>query len=285
MTAIEFASDSVQAELLPERGARLHRLRVFGRDLLRTPDDMAAYDREPFFWGAFVMAPWCNRIATEPVAIRSRTVAVASNFADGSAIHGQAFDRPWERQSDGEYRVMAGGDGWPWRYETALRVVVEERRLRLSLLLRNLSDEPMPGGLGIHPWFRRPVRVAIRGHSAFSPNTDSPAEQQPVKGALDLRELGDLAPGLDATWTDLADPPVELEWPAVGIGATLRASSPALFIVAASPPELDAIAVEPQTHAPQGLRRLLNGEPGALTVIEPGQALTLDVELAFRTLE
>mgnify|MGYP001794549893 CR=1 FL=1 len=34
-------------------------------------------------------------------------------------------------------------------------------------------------------------------------------------------------------------------------------------------------ALEPETHAPQGLRRLLNGEPGGLAVVVPGETLTL----------
>jgi galactose mutarotase-like enzyme len=91
-----------------------------------------------------------------------------------------------------------------------------------------------------------------------------------------------MADDLDATWTDLADPPVELVWPETGVRATMRATPPVGYIVAASPGYLDAIAVEPQTHAPQGLRRLLGREPGALTMLKPGQTLGLTVELTFQ---
>jgi galactose mutarotase-like enzyme len=61
----------------------------------------------------------------------------------------------------------------------------------------------------------------------------------------------------------------------------MSVSAPDVYIVAASPSGLDAIAVEPQTHVPQGLRRLLNHEPGALTMLEPGRSLRMGVELAF----
>jgi galactose mutarotase-like enzyme len=90
-----------------------------------------------------------------------------------------------------------------------------------------------------------------------------------------------MASGLDATWTALADPPVELRWPETGIRVTMRVSAPTVHIVAASPPELDAIAVEPQTHAPYGLRRLLAGQPGGMVTLEPGASLELAVELVF----
>jgi hypothetical protein len=41
------------------------------------------------------------------------------------------------------------------------------------------------------------------------------------------------------------------------------------------------LAIEPETHAPQGIRRLLRGEPAPLTMIEPGTPLVLEVELIF----
>ena len=62
-------------------------------------------------------------------------------------------------------------------------------------------------------------------------------------------------------------------------------STRSAYVVAASPSELDAIAVEPQTHAPQGLRRLINGEPGALALLDPGGSLSLITELTFQTID
>jgi galactose mutarotase-like enzyme len=61
----------------------------------------------------------------------------------------------------------------------------------------------------------------------------------------------------------------------------MTAPSPTLHIVAAYAPERGAIAAEPQTHAPEGLRRLANREPGALTMINPGDSLELPISIAF----
>ena len=103
----------------------------------------------------------------------------------------------------------------------------------------------------------------------------------PVTGAHDLRAFGSMVDGLDATWTRLGDPPVRLRWPAWGLSATMRADGPSLHIVAASPGFIDAVAIEPQTHAPQAMRRLLGGEPGALAWLEPGSTLALRTELVI----
>ncbi len=62
----------------------------------------------------------------------------------------------------------------------------------------------------------------------------------------------------------------------------MTVAAPARFIVAATLPGTDAVAVEPQTHAPDGLRRLARGEPGALALLPPGGRLELTMGLALR---
>jgi galactose mutarotase-like enzyme len=123
--------------------------------------------------------------------------------------------------------------------------------------------------------------IAIRARGVYASNTDSPPQPAPVSGASDLREIGVMERGLDATWTGLDDPAVELAWPAVGLRATMRSDAATLHVTAANPTDIEALAVEPQTHAPQGLRRLLGGEPGALALLAPGDALMHNIEITF----
>jgi aldose 1-epimerase len=281
MAELAYRSDTVEVVVLPDLGGRIHRLRHRGHDLLRTPADVEAYRREPIFWGSYVMAPWCNRIAAKPTEVGGRLVDVASNFGDGSAIHGQVLAKAWERQADGSLRVAGGDDGWPWRYEVVQRLTPGEDRLELEQVLVNRSDEPMPAGLGIHPWFAYPIRLAVSGSAVYTPNDAAPARPEPVAGELDLRALGDVPDGLDGTWTDLGDPAVRLERPDLGLAATIRVDAPGLHVVVASRDDFGAVGIEPQTHAPQGLRRLVNGEPGAMAWLEPGAALRLRVELSL----
>ena len=119
--------------------------------------------------------------------------------------------------------------------------------MRIELELTNVDDEPMPAGLGIHPWFRKPARVAIHGARVFPDNADGRTRQQPVEGPLDLRVLGEM-PDVDATWTDISDPAVELVWPQIA-HVLIRVEASTAFIAAASSSTIDAIAVEPQTPA------------------------------------
>jgi aldose 1-epimerase len=281
---LRFASDSVELTVLPEVGARWHRLRAFGHDLLRTPDDLEEHVRDTFFWGAYPMAPWCGRIDAGSYLVNERRVSFEPNFPDGTAIHGQVYDVPWDVEGDGAFRVDGGGNSWPWRYEARFNVEVRGSQLVLTYRLTNRSDGPMPGGIGVHPWYLKPLDVAVPATGVLTPNQKIPAVPTPVSGEFDLRRLRPMPPDLDATWTDLTEPEMELRWPALGLRATIRAETSTLYVVAASPEHLPAVAFEQQTHAPQAIRRILNGEPGAPEMLEPGSTLTLRLVLSFEQL-
>lgn len=271
--------DELEVVVLPELGGRIHRIRAFGADLLRTPHDVGVHDRDPFFWGAYLMAPWCNRIRPAPTRVAGRIVDLRANFPDGTAIHGQLTSRPWVVQADGALTVDGGGDGWPWSYGVAALAQVSGTVLTLDYRLRNASHEPMPAGIGLHPWFVRPVHVRIPAAEVYASNSDSPTVPAPVSGRFDLRQLGAPALGLDGTWTRLATPRIDLEWRGSGVRARLEVDAPRALIALASPETIGANAVEPQTHAPDGLRRLLAGEPEALDLLAPGHELRLGLRL------
>jgi aldose 1-epimerase len=274
-------SDTLEVVLLPQLGGRLHRLRAYGIDVLRTPSDPALHADEPFFWGAYVMAPWCNRAKPGPTPIAGRTVDLQPNFADGSAIHGQVSARPWEVGADSSLRVTGGGDGWPWNYEVVASVAVDGPSLNLDYRLVNRSDAPMPGGIGLHPWFRRAAALRIPAGAVYRANAGSAPDPEPVAGAHDLRLARVPDAGLDATWTELTAPRIELTWREAGIAAAIEVETASLLVAVATPVDVDAVAVEPQTHGPDGVRRLANGEPDALALLAPGQTLRLALRLTF----
>jgi aldose 1-epimerase len=275
---VRLGGEPLEAFLLPEIGARLHRLRAFGRDLLRTPADPADHLREPFFWGGYVMAPWCNRLAADPTDVNGRTVRLAANFHDGSAIHGQVYASPWTETGPGTFGIRAGDDAWPWPYEVTLDSRVDEDLMTLRWRQTNRADGPMPAGLGFHPWWRGPVQLRVAAELVYASNGAPADEPEPVSGALDLRTLAAPADGLDSTWTAASPVTIQLAWPELGLRASLR-SAGTRFVAVATPSDLGAIGVEPQTHAPDGLRRLLTGRPDGLAWLAPGESLALDLEI------
>jgi aldose 1-epimerase len=271
----------IAIEVLPDVGARLHRLRFDGRDLLRTPADPVAHLDDPWFWGSYPMAPWCNRLPPIRTDVAGRVLDLPANFRDGTAIHGQVDRAPWQRTADGSFRIEGGGDGWPWRYAVEQELAIDAARLDLALRLTNLDDAAMPAGVGIHPWFAKPLAVAIRAAAVHPDNLATEAAPVPVAGALDRRALAPMPDDLDATWVDLDEPPIALAWPGPGIACTITFDAPTRVVTAASPAILDAVAVEPATHAPAGIRRLLGSEPGGMSLLGAGETMELRIRFAF----
>jgi aldose 1-epimerase len=277
--------DELEVVILPEVGARLHRIRAYGEDLLRTPRDPGLHVTEPFFWGAYVMAPWCNRAAAGKLGLADRAVDLAANFPDGTAIHGLVASAPWRLDADGalSYSSDARRD-WPWAFEVTQTASLAGATLLLEYRLVNLDPHaPMPAGLGLHPWFRRPVALRIPAERVYASNSESSPTPTDVEGALDLQALSEPSDDLDGTWADLTEPSVELTWPRSALQATIAIATDGArpLIAVATPATIDAIAVEPQTHGPDPFRRLASGEPDPPALLAPGASLRLAVRLSI----
>ena len=78
--------------------------------------------------------------------------------------------------------VRAGGDGWPWPYEVTLAAEARDASLSLRWRLTNLADEPMPAGMGFHPWWRRPIQLRVDAGLAYASNITSDA-RSPARSA------------------------------------------------------------------------------------------------------
>ena len=106
----------------------------------------------------FPLVPYVNRIRGGRFAFRGREVVLAPNMAgDPSPLHGQGWLGAWQVESaSAEQAVLsfhhAAGE-WPWEYRAEQHFKFDEAGLSLRLTCRNLSHEPMPCGLGQHPYF------------------------------------------------------------------------------------------------------------------------------------
>lgn len=137
----------------------------------------------------------------------------------------------------------------------------------------------MPAGIGLHPWFRRPVELRVDAATVYPSNSGSVATAVPAQGDFDLRSLKPPPLNLDGTWVAPSRPAATLAWPDAGVRAALEVEADNTFVAVATPEAIEAIAVEPQTHAPDGLRRLVNAEPDALARLAPGEALRLALRI------
>jgi aldose 1-epimerase len=277
----------VRVEVVPGVGARLHRIRAFGHDVLRTPPDVAEHRRHPFLWGAFVMVPWCNRVPDGRIEFGSAAVAVPTNQVDDgapSAIHGLAFDRPWAVGTDGTL-TFRGGDELPWPWSAIQRTTVAGATVTVTLAVRNEGTDPMPAGVGLHPWFSAAggLRLRLAAERVYRRRGMIPVgDPVPVDPELDLRSPRLPPWGMDDAFTDLGRPFAELAWPDWGLSCVIEASPAVSHGVVAAVEDMAAVAVEAQTEATDAYRRLRDGEVGGAKVLVAGEELAMTVNLHFR---
>lgn len=279
------SNDTIEVEILPEVGGRLHRIRAFGHDLLRTPPDPQTHVSDPFFWGCFPLVPWSNRVPKGRIDFRGRVVDVPCNDGD-TAIHGEAYARPWAVEGEGRLSFRGGQFGFPWPYEARQQHSIDGSSWTLALTVTNTGSTEMPAGLGIHPWFAAGTGLEV----AFPADLTYPLVDHipsgppaPVSGPLDRRTLSLMPWGLDNIWTGLTDRQIAMRRSDIGLSCSFTFTDAATQIIAASVEQNDAVAIEPVTHATDGFRLLAEGLPGAIGVLQPGETLgvtyTLNIQM------
>ena len=272
------------ASLLPDAGGAVASLAFRGRDAL-APLPLGA-DPNSSFRGAFVMAPWANRLdrGLLPVAGIEHRLPI-NRREDDTAIHGLARDRPWAVQHAAPSRAVLaqefdGGDlGLPWRYSARLELCLDETAgAVVALGLTNRAPLPFPFGIGWHPFFLRPpgTRLRFRAAALFARDARClPVAEQPTTGVD-----GDEAAyeGLDthfAGWdgvAEIARPDLRLLMTASGAWAgNLQVFAPAGG---------DVLCVEPVSHVPDAPNRPAFAGRGPMAVLPPGGALSARLAIA-----
>ena len=234
----------------------------------------------------FPLVPYVNRIRGGCFTFRGRTVRLSPNMAgDPSPLHGQGWLNPWQLETIGPsnatlaYRHQPGE--WPWAYEARQQFSLDEEGLSLRLTCRNASGEPMPCGLGVHPYFPCGPETRIDTHVDCAWTVDKnvlPVAKVRAEGRYDLKDRHVCGQDLDngfGGWggeARMSDP----DWP-----YDLRLSSPeAKFFQLYSPPEGGIFVAEPVTHANAALNAPEADWPElGMRALEPGEEMRLDMRL------
>ena len=231
---------------------------------------------------SFPLVPFVNRIRDGRFAFSGRTVILEANMAgDPSPLHGQGWLNPWTirtttaTEATLEYRHAPGE--WPWAYEARQHFELEDDALTIKLTCRNMSADPMPCGLGQHPYYHCGPETRLEtkvGHVWTIDEHVLPVERVAATGRFDLSGTAVCGMGLDHgfdEWSGSAtvtDP----NWP-----FRVAMSSPdASFFQLYSPSGGGIFVIEPVTHANAALN-----EPEdrwsdlGIRVLQPGEDMTL----------
>ncbi len=329
----------VSAEVLPGRGMNIFQIRahVPGRgitDLLVSPsleegrktlvgdpDDPAA--NKTFGMGAPILLPWANRIRGKLSAdgksieatVLGKPVKLLSNGAikkpgdEPHAIHGFLMARRVDKvttEADANHAAVHGVleasdfDGrWLSKTHVAITVALRGGKFALDITATNAGSEPLPVGIGWHPFFAIPsgrrdqarVRIPARQRAvvnnydevfpsgALVPVKDTPFDFSRPGGA-ELKQLYVDDCFMDLERTAEGHVVAELIDPAAKYGLRIRATSPEVTAVQAfSPLARTLVALEPQFNWADPFSSVWGGKKTGMVVLEPGRSVRYSVEV------
>jgi aldose 1-epimerase len=236
---------------------------------------------------SFPLVPYVNRVRDGRFTFRGREVSLAPNMAgDPSPLHGQGWLNAWQVDDAGERHAVLSyrhqGGEWPWDYAARQEIALDDGGLTIELSCRNLSDEPMPCGLGQHPYFPCGPQTRLDTEVTHAWTIDEkvlPVDRVAATGRFDLRDRLVCGQDLDngfAGWggeARMSDP----EWP-----FELKLSSAdARFFQLYSPRDGGIFVAEPVTHANAALNAPEADWPElGMRVLEPGEEMSLTMRLA-----
>ena len=258
--------------------------------------------------GIPILFPFPNRIRGGRYSWDGRDYQLSPELVSfdptGNAIHGFCLDRPWRVISHGphfalgEFRLSVDAPDrlplWPADFVIQVRYELRGPVLRADMRIANPSKTPLPWGFGTHPYFRLPLGDEGKASEVL---IEAPAAQewdlvdclptgnrQPISEKKDLRdgaEMGSLK--LDDVLTDIAPTNGVVESlimdPKAGLQVTQRCDSVFRELVVYTPPNRDAVCLEPYTCVTDAINLQQQGIDAGLQVLPPDAEFRTWIEI------
>lgn len=237
----------------------------------------------------FPLVPFVNRVRGGRFSFRGRKIVLTPNMAsDPSPLHGQGWLGHWEidsvDQTSAALSLHHGRGEWPWAYHARQEFQLDDEGLSVRLTCTNLSSEPMPCGLGQHPYFPCSAKTRLLTEVRHAWTIDEnvlPVELVEAEGRFDLSDRLVCSQDLDhgfGGWggsARITDPDLPFE--------VIMSSPDANFFQLYSPPQGGLFVAEPVTHANTAMNAPEEEwEALGFRVLEPGEAMTLNMRLEVR---
>jgi aldose 1-epimerase len=265
-------------------GGSVVSLRYQDRDILRPGPTIIRQDWSPLEYAAFPLLPFSGRIANGRFKANGKLIQLPPNLLpEPHAIHGHGWKLPWDIISKSANSVTLGyshpASDWPWNYHAEQTLTLNGSALSVDLSLTNTSSEPMPAGLGWHPYFpRSKANISAPTEEIWLSGNDMiPAIPTPVIADCDLRRMTPVSTlNLDNAFQAGGQRSViELEHDTVELVADTVFRNLIVYV----PPNEDFFCVEPVTHAPDAVNSALPASVTGLEWLSEGETLAGKIRL------
>jgi aldose 1-epimerase len=233
------------------------------------------------------MLPWFNRISGGGISFGGRFYPIARNDPlEPFPLHGDGWISAWNVVEQAPGRVVLRLRSRaipPFDYEATQIISLAEGTLDIGLTLQHCGEEPLPYGIGQHPWFVRTPGVTLRARASGVWLEQPPAFPQSEQTAVipekwDFNTMRPLPDDFIDNGFDGWDGSARIEWTDGGVAVDIESDSDTRYChVYSLGEDCPIFCFEPVTHpnnayakpggaAANGLRVLAKGETTSLRV-------------------
>lgn len=277
---IELTSGDYRVVVDPKRGGSLSSFEWAGIPILRASEPGSILET-----ACFPLVPFSNRIARGVFSIAGRAFRIAPNFLEAdkhSPLHGFGWLSEWQAVSASEdnaliEHVYPGGD-WPWTYRARQQISLSENGVLIGLELTNCSEDTMPAGLGLHPYFPRTADTQYHGLHRAEWQVDKHCLPVSLIKSEESRDWWDGQP-VSMRCVDTAyvgrEGTLSIHWPDKDIGARIIPSKNLATTVVYTPQGENFFCVEPVSHETNAINL-----PGSrMTMLQSGETMQAYVRI------
>jgi len=231
------------------------------------------------------MLPWFNRIPGGGFTFGGKFYPIAKNDPlDEFPLHGDGWSAPWEVTAHDSTRAtlrLRSRAIPPFDYEATQLIALAGAALELTLTLKHLGADPLPYGLGQHPWFVRTqaTRLLAPASGAWLPQPPQfPASMKtdPIPEKWHFATPNPLPPDLIDTGVAGWNGRARIDWPDRGVAVDVETDSGARFYQIYSPNgNAPFFCFEPVTHPNGALAMSEPPEETGLRVLRRGEETSL----------
>lgn len=277
---------TLAAEVRPAYGGRItgffREAEGHRQDFFRATPEEPGDVRAPFKTGCYPLVPFSNRIDHGRFGFGGRTIVLPPHpQAAPHAMHGHGCVSAWTvtARTDAAIRIeyRHAPDSWPFAYQAAQDIALDAEGLLVTIRLTNLAAEPMPAGLGLHPFFDYlpGTRLHFRATGHWLAHADFlPYAHKPLPAELDFaagREVGgeEINQSFDG-WDGRA----LIRWPVRPEILAIQAEAVLGHLILHRPPVLPYFCVEPVSHVTNAFNLAAAGHQNTgMRILAPGETL------------
>lgn len=278
---VPLACGTLRCEISARLGGSVAGLWLDDLPVLRSTPAVALHDVR--LAGCYPLVPFSNRIGHATLVWNGTSHPLVRNFApEPHAIHGVGWQRPWQVLEAGDTFALLSFEhrpdlSWPFAFDCSQAFRLGPDALELTLGGTNQSDQPVPFGLGWHPFFvKRPdSHVQFRAGGRWEMGADKLPTHRTASQGLDA----DCARLVVDHCYDSWHGEVRLR----DARMSVRITSSLDHLVVYTDTTRDCIAIEPVSHVNNAVN-MAHADPRhqhqlGLRILQPGESLSASMRI------